>query len=119
MGKAIVLVFFVLAFIVFAIIKAVFFGVKEAYKAVFDPNSGEKEIIKVLGLCSFAIDDIMEKHYDGNLNNLSGLIFQLTPMVQSTILEHGYQTTREMAEHIVKSSIILSGYATEDEIERA
>ncbi len=118
MGKAIVLVFFIIAFVVFAIIKAVFFGVKEAYNAVFDPNSGEEKIKRVVALCVAGVLDVMEKHYDGNTKTLPGIIITLTPMVQSLILEHGYQVPREVAESIVRNSIIQGGYATDEEVKR-
>jgi len=51
MGKAIVLVFFVGAFIVFAIIKAAFFGAKEAYNAVFNPNANDEKVKQVIAQC--------------------------------------------------------------------
>lgn len=118
MGKAIVLVFFVIAFVAFAIIKAVFFGVKEAYNAVFDPNSGDEKIRQVVALCVAGVLEVMEKNYDGNTESLPGVIITLTPMVQSLILEHGYQASREMSESIVRNSIIQGGYATEEEVGR-
>jgi len=116
MGKAIVLVVFVVAFITFAIIKLVFFGVKEAYKAAFNPHSDDERIKQVVALCYAGVHDVMAKHYDGNPQLLPGIMITLTPMVQSLILEHGYQVPREVAESIVRNSIINGGYATEEEI---
>ena len=119
MGKIVAFAFFIIAFIVFAIIKAVFFGVKEAYKAVFDPNSGEKEIQKIIEFCFFAVNDSMSEFYDGKQETLSEAITELTPMVQSTILRNGYQASYEHANSIVKQAIITGGYATKEEVDRA
>ena len=119
MGKVIFLIFFVAAFIVFAVIKAVFFGVKEAYKAVFDPNSDDEKILQVIAKCNIGVNKAMSKHYNGDPETLSGVIVKLAPIVQSRILKNGYEVSCDVAESIVKKSIVLNGHATEEEVERA
>ncbi len=62
---------------------------------------------------------VMAEGYDGDLGSLTGAIYTLTPLVQSRILEQGYQITRQIAEEIVKQSIIIGGFATEEEVQLA
>ena len=117
MGKLIAVIFFIGAFVVFAIIKAVFSGVKGAYNAVFDPQSKNKEILNIVSYCSVLVNETMQKCYYGNPKSLPDLIHILTPNVQSTILKHGYIVSEEIAKSIVKQSIVFGGYATEKELE--
>ena len=119
MGKVIFLIFFVGAFVVFVVIKAVFFGVKEAYKAVFDPNSDDEKIQQVIATCALDVNKAMLKRYSGDPETLSRIIIKFAPIVQSRILKNGYQVSCDVAESIVKKSIVLSGHATEEEVERA
>lgn len=119
MGRAIVLVIFVIGFVVFALIKMVFVGTKAAYEAVFDPTAKDDRIKALISDCMLRVSHTMHEKYTGKPGELSMAILQLTPAVQSMILEKGYQTNAAIARVIVCDAIVIGGHATREEVERA
>jgi exonuclease VII large subunit len=119
MGRFIGFVFFAIAFVLFFIFKSALFGVKKAYKAVFDPNSEDERIKEIVGSCAAHVVHVMQETYDRNLDNLPETIQALTMLVQKSILERGYQINKGTAEMIVKDSIVLGGFATREEVQIA
>ena len=119
MGRGIVLIIFIIGFVVFAIAKMAIVGTKAAYEAVFDPNAKDERIKSLVSDCMLRVSHIMHEKYTGQPGELSMAILQLTPAVQSMILEKGYQASADIARTIVCSAIIAGGHATREEVERA
>jgi len=117
MVKGILLLFFIAAFIVFALIKAAVLGTKEAYKAVFNPNSNDDNVRLIISLCHSEVFKLMRQSYTGNISDLPSITIQLTPVVQSILLENGYQVPREIALTIVRNAIVEGGFATIHELD--
>lgn len=119
MGKAFVFVVFLICFVIFAIIKFVVVGTKAAYEAVFDPNAKDERARAVIAQCMAAVQHVMQNNYSGQPGELSMAILQLTPAVQSLILDRGYQVTSVIARAIVCDAIVTGGHATREEVDRA
>lgn len=119
MGRAIIFVIFLIGFVVFALIKMVFVGTKAAYEAVFDPTAKDERVKTLVADCMLRVSHIMHERYTGHPGELSMAILQLTPAVQSMILERGYQINAAIARAIVCDAIVIGGHATREEIDRA
>lgn len=119
MGKGIVFVVFVIGFIIFAVIKFVIIGTKAAYEAVFDPNAKDERAKALIAECMMAVNHVMREKYTGQPGELSMAILQLTPAVQSMILNKGYQANSVIARTIVCDAIVVCGHATREEVDRA
>lgn len=119
MGRAIVFVVFFVGFIIFAVIKVAVVGTKAAYEAVFDPNAKDERVRRLVANCMLRVSHVMHEKYTGQPGELSVAILQLTPAVQSMILEQGYQVTADIAKSIVRGAIVAGGHATQEEVDRA
>lgn len=119
MGRAFVFVIFLIGFVIFAIIKFVIVGTKAAYEAVFDPNAKDERAKAVIAQCMAAVHHVMHNNYTGKPGELSMAILQLTPAVQSLILDRGYQVNSAIARAIVCDAIVTGGHATREEVDRA
>jgi len=116
MGRAIIGVVFVIAFVIFALIRFVIVGTKAAYEAVFDPNAkGEREQA-IIGECMMAVNHAMR---DISKSKLSLAILKLTSIVQAMILKKGYRVDSVIARSIVCDAIVIYGHATREEVNRA
>lgn len=118
MGRAIIFVVFLIGFVVFALLKMVLVGTKAAYEAVFDPNAKNERIRSLIDSCMLRVSHVMHETYTGKPGELSMAILQLTPAVQSMILEHGYQVNAEIAQAIVRNAIVAGGHATQEDVDR-
>lgn len=119
MAKGFILVIFIICFVIFAILKMIFAGGKAAYEAVFDPNAKDERIKSLISECMLRVSHAMHEKYKGQPGELSMAILQLTPVVQSMILEKGYQINAEIARSIVCEAIVTGGHATREEVSRA
>ena len=119
MGRAIIFVVFVIGFIIFALIKFVLVGTKAAYEAVFDPTAKDDRVKTLVADCMLRVSHSMHELYTGKPGELSMAIMQLTPAVQSMILEKGYQVNAAIARSIVCEAIVVGGHATREEVARA
>ena len=119
MGRAIIFVIFLIGFVIFALIKMVFVGTKAAYEAVFDPTAKDERIKALVADCMIRVSHTMHEKYTGKPGELSMAIMQLTPAVQSMILEKGYQTNAAVARAIVCDAIVIGRHATREEVDRA
>lgn len=119
MGRAIIFVIFLIGFVIFALIKMVFVGTKAAYEAVFDPTAKDERVKALISDCMLRVSHVMHEKYTGQPGELSIAILQLTPAVQSMILEKGYQTNASIARAIVCDAIVIGGHATREEVDRA
>lgn len=119
MGRAFVFVIFIIGFVVFAILKMVFAGTKAAYETVFDPNAKDERVKALISHCMLHVSHIMHEKYTNQPGELSMAILQLTPAVQSMILERGYQANAAIARAIVCNAIVTGGHATQEEVDRA
>jgi hypothetical protein len=116
MGRGVIFIVFLVGFVIFTILKMIFVGTKAAYEAVFDPSAKDERIRGIIADCIVRVNDVMRTQYEGGLGELSILILHLTPMVQSYILERGYQTTAAIARGIVCDAIVIGGHATHEEV---
>ncbi|MXS85918.1 hypothetical protein ABO04_08360 [Nitrosomonas sp. HPC101] len=119
MGRAGIFVIFLIGFVVFTLIKMIFVGTKAAYEAVFDPTAKDERVKALIADCMLRVSHIMHEKYTGQPGELSMAILQLTPAVQSMILEKGYQTNAAIARAIVCDAIVIGGHATREEVDRA
>lgn len=119
MGKAIGLIFFFVLFVVFSVIKSAAKGAKAAYEAVFDPNAKDERIKNLVGNCMLRVSHTMHEKYSGNPSELPLAIVHLTPVVQSMILEAGYNVPANVARSIVCDAIVFGKHATEDQVSNA
>lgn len=97
----------------------VLLGTKAAYEAVFDPTAKDERIKALVADCMLRVSHTMHEKYTGQPGELSMAILQLTPVVQSFILERGYQTTAAIARVVVCEAIVAGGHATREEVDRA
>lgn len=118
MGRAAVIIIFIIGFIVFAIAKAIFTGTKAAYNVIFDPNSKEEKIQAIVNDAMIRVDLAMHQKYKKQYGELQLLIAQLTLEVQSFVLEKGYNLPSNVAKQIVCEAIVIGGHATYEEINR-
>ena len=119
MGRAFIFVIFVIGFVVFAIAKLIFTGTKAAYDAVFDPSAKDERIKTLIAECMLRVSHSMHEKYTGQAGELSMAILQLTPAVQSMIMDKGYQVSSANARKIVCDAIVIGGHATREEVDRA
>lgn len=119
MGRAIIFVIFIIGFVIFAIAKLIFTGTKAAYDAVFDPSAKDEKIKKLIADCMLRVSHSMHEKYTGQTGELSMAILQLTPAVQSMIMDSGYQVSSSVARKIVCDAIVIGGHATKEEVDRA
>lgn len=116
MGRAFIFVIFFACFVVFAIIKLAFTGVAAAFEAVFDPNAKDEKIKALINDCMIKVSHVMHQKYTKQPGELKMAILQLTPAVQSMILEAGYKAPATVAAGIVCQAIVGGGHATEEEV---
>lgn len=119
MARLLIFIVFIIGFFVFALIKITFVGTKAAYEAVFDPTAKDERISALVADCMLRVSHIMHEKYTGQPGELSMAIMQLTPAVQSMILEKGYQVSPAIARTIVCDAIVNGGHATRSEVEHA
>lgn len=119
MGRAAIWVIFMIGFVIFLMIKFVIVGTKAAYEAVFDPNAKDERVKELISLCMLRVSHAMHEKYTKQPGELQMAILQLTPVVQSMILERGYRADASIARAIVCSAIVAGGHATQEEVERA
>lgn len=116
MGRAAVLVVFVIGFVAFVVLKVVVVGTKAAYEAVFDPAAKSERVRGIVSECMLRVSHAMHEKYTGQPGELKMAILQLTPIVQSIILEKGYQANAVMARGIVCEAIVAGGHASREEV---
>lgn len=119
MGRAFIFVIFLIGFVIFAVIKMAVVGTKAAYEAVFDPNAKDERVRALVANCMLRVSHVMHEKYTGQPGELSMAILQLTPAVQSMILEQGYRVNADIAQAIVRNAIVEGGHATQEEVDRA
>jgi hypothetical protein len=119
MGKGLVLLVFAVCFVAFVVLKLVFVGTKAAYEAVFDPGAKDQRVRELISHCMLRVSHAMHERYNGQPGQLRVAILELTPLVQSIILERGYKADAAMARAIVCSAIVAGGHASQSEIEDA
>jgi hypothetical protein len=116
MGRLLWMVAFFVSFVIYAIVKSVATGATAAYEAVFDPNAKDQRIQELVGYCMLRVSHAMHEHHASEPGELKMAILQLTPVVQSLILEAGYKVNASIAERIVCQAIVVGRHATEEEI---
>lgn len=122
MGRLFLLVIFLIGFAIFFVIKIVYVGAKAAYEvagSVFDPSSKDENVKEIIGNCMLRVSHIMHEKYSGRTDELSMMILKLTPLVQSLILDKGYQVNSAIAQTIVCGAIVTFGHATQEEVDIA
>lgn len=119
MGRGFIFVIFFICFVVFAIIKLAFTGAAAAFEAVFDPNAKDERITKLINDCMIKVSHVMHQKYTAQPGELKMAILQLTPAVQSMILEAGYKIEATVAAKIVCQAIVDGGHATAEEVQSA
>jgi len=119
MGRLLVFVIFLIGFLFFAFIKIAIVGTKAAYEAVFDPTAQDERVKSLITECMLRVSHIMHEKYTHQPGELSMAIQQLTPAVQSMILEKGYRADASIARTIVCDAIVMGGHATREEVESA
>lgn len=119
MGRAVIFIVFLIGFVLFALLKMIFSGTKAAYEAVFDPNAKDERIKALIEDCMLRVSHSMYQNYTGKSGELTLAILQLTPVVQSLILDRGYKANSDEARSIVCQAIVMGGHATQEEVNRA
>ena len=119
MGKAIIFVVFAVGFVIFLLIKLVATGTKAAYEAVFDPGAKDERARAVISDCMLRVSHVMHENYKGNEAELGLAILQLTPAVQSLVMDKGYRIDSGIARQIVCDAIVAGGHATREAVSRA
>lgn len=119
MGKAVGGIFFIGLFIVFLIVKYAFTGAKAAYEAVFDPQAKDDRIRTLIENCMLRVSNAMHEKYNGDESGLSLAILHLTPMVQSAIMEAGYNVPAAVARSIVCDAIVNGKHASRSQVNEA
>lgn len=94
-------------------------GTKAAYEAVFDPTAKNARIEALVSECMLRVSHVMYEKYTRQPSELSTAIQQLTPAVQSMILEKGYNANAAIARAIVCDAIVAGNHATREEVDRA
>jgi hypothetical protein len=119
MGKGIVFVVFLIGFVIFMLIKLVATGTKAAYEAVFDPGAKDEHIRSLIAECMLRVSHVMHEKYTGKEAELGLAIAQLTPAVQSMVMDKGYRITSTIARQIVCDAIVAGGHASREAVNRA
>lgn len=105
MGRAVAMVFFFLAFVVFAFIKLAGRGVKAAYKAVFDPNSSDENIKRLMAQIYAIVNDKVAREYKPEQGSLEKIITDVIPTVKMLCLSNGYNLTAEQGLTVILAAI--------------
>ena len=117
MGRLFILVIFIIFFIIFSIAKLFIVGTKTAYKTVFTPEDEEFEREKrVFNNCVNKIIEIMQKNYEGKLEEISYFVPKFVPIIQKFFLDNGYKITAELAKDIACEAIVQGGFATREQV---
>lgn len=105
MGRAIAMVFFFLAFVVFAFVKMAGRGVKAAYEAVFDPNSNNEHIKKLSNQIFLVVNEKVSREYTTEKGCMERIITELVPTVHSICVAAGFNISHEQSFRFVMSAI--------------
>jgi len=119
MGRAVIFIVFAIGFVIFMLIKLIATGTKAAYEAVFDPSAKDSRARAVISECMLRVSHVMHEKYKKNEIELSLAILQLTPAVQSMVMDKGYRIDSGMARQIVCDAIVAGGHATREAVDRA
>lgn len=83
-----------------------------------DAKINEDIKIKTVANCMEQIALSLQKNYDGDIKNLHYLIVKYTQFVESYLKENDFDVNKETAIDIVYRTIVSTGYATNEEIQK-
>lgn len=109
--------FFVVAFVVFAIVRAAARGVATAYHYAFDTPTGQA--MKFLGRVEDLVKEAFVTHRSRSWSSLPGLIQTLLSEVVHAAKTEGHALDRDTALQLIVYSIQKNGLATKSELQRA
>lgn len=105
MGRAIAMAFFFLAFVVFAFIKMAGRGVKAAYKAVFDPNSTDENVKRLMAQIYAIVNDKVAREYRPEPGCLENIIVEVAPTVKMLCESNGFTLTPQEGLAVILTAI--------------